>query len=266
MRAGAGPDGSSIERVAVVGTGLMGTSVALAAARAGATVSGWDADPATTARAAAVGSFAAAATLEEAVDGADLVVVCTPIPTIAASVVAALGATTDAIVTEVGSIMDSVAGQVVEGANAGDLPRFVPGHPMGGSERSGPEHASPSVLDGIVWVLSPTEASDPAAVEVLEAWVVRARRPSRPHARRPSRPPGGVRQPSAAGGLDGADEPGRHRGGGRTGDPPPGGRGVPRPHPACRLRPRTVVLDPAREPRADRAGDRPLRGAPPAAA
>ncbi len=171
MRAGAAPDGSSIERVAVVGTGLMGTSVALAAARAGATVSGWDADPATTARAAAVGSFTAAPTLEEAVREADLVVVCTPIPTIALSVVAALGATTEAIVTEVGSIMGSVAGQVVEGASAGDLPRFVPGHPMGGSERSGPEHASPSVLDGIVWVLSPTEASDPAAVDVLEAWV-----------------------------------------------------------------------------------------------
>jgi prephenate dehydrogenase len=42
---------------------------------------------------------------------------------------------------------------------------------MGGSERSGPEHASPSVLDGIVWVLSPGESADPAAVDALEAWV-----------------------------------------------------------------------------------------------
>jgi prephenate dehydrogenase len=42
---------------------------------------------------------------------------------------------------------------------------------MGGSERSGPEHASPSVLDGIVWVLSPDDGTDPAAVDALEAWV-----------------------------------------------------------------------------------------------
>jgi prephenate dehydrogenase len=42
---------------------------------------------------------------------------------------------------------------------------------MGGSERSGPEHASPSVLDGIVWVVSATEVSDPGAVQALETWI-----------------------------------------------------------------------------------------------
>jgi prephenate dehydrogenase len=172
MTAGVGSaDGSRIECIAVVGTGLMGTSVALAAARAGATVTGWDADPATTARAAAVGGFTAAATLEDSVLGADLVVVCTPIPAIASAVIAALTATSEAIVTEVGSIMETVTGQVLERASADALPRFVPGHPMGGSERSGPEHASPSVLDGIVWVLSPTAAADPDAVDALERWV-----------------------------------------------------------------------------------------------
>jgi len=160
-----------IERVAVLGTGLMGTSVAMAAARAGASVTGWDADPATTARAAALAGFTEAASLEEAVEGAHLVVVCTPIPTIAPLVAAALAATSDAIVTEVGSIMDPVSRQVAAEAAAEDLPRYVPGHPMGGSERSGPQHASPSVLDGIVWVVSATEESDPAAVDALESWV-----------------------------------------------------------------------------------------------
>jgi prephenate dehydrogenase len=171
MTGGAGPAPRSIERVAVVGTGLMGTSVALAAARAGASVTGWDVEPSTAARAAALGGFTGAATLEEAVVGADLVVVCTPIPMIADSVAAALSASTDAIVTEVGSIMDSVARQVAERSDERDLRRFVAGHPMGGSERSGPEHASPSVLDGIVWVLSATASTDPAAVEGLETWV-----------------------------------------------------------------------------------------------
>jgi prephenate dehydrogenase len=160
-----------VERVAVLGTGLMGTSVAMAAARAGGTVTGWDGDPPTAARAAARGGFAQASSLEEAVRGADLVVVCTPIPTIATLVAAALAATTEAIVTDVGSIMGSVSGQVASEAASQDLGRYVPGHPMGGSERSGPEHASPSVLDGIVWVLSATEASDPAAVAALESWI-----------------------------------------------------------------------------------------------
>jgi prephenate dehydrogenase len=158
-------------RVAVIGTGLMGTSVAMAAARAGASVTGWDDDPSTTARAAAIGGFAPSASLEEAVALANLVVVCTPIQAIAASVAATLAATTEAIVTEVGSIMEPVALQVIDRADRAELPRYVPGHPMGGSERSGPEHASPSVLDGIVWVVSATDASDPRAVEELEGWI-----------------------------------------------------------------------------------------------
>jgi prephenate dehydrogenase len=160
-----------IERVAVLGTGLMGTSVAMAAARAGASVAGWDADPATTARAAALGGFSLAASLEEAVEGTDLVIVCTPIPTIASVVAAALAATTTTIVTEVGSIMGSVSRHVLADAAPEDRPRYVPGHPMGGSERSGPEHASPSVLDGIVWVVSPTETSDLGAAQALENWI-----------------------------------------------------------------------------------------------
>ena len=160
-----------ITRVAVIGTGLMGTSVAMAAARAGASVTGWDADPSTTERAAAIGGFTPSVSLEGAVELANLVVVCTPIQTIAASVAAALAATTDAIVTEVGSIMDPVARQVADRADRAELPRYVPGHPMGGSERSGPEHASPSVLDGIVWVVSATDASDPLAIGALEGWI-----------------------------------------------------------------------------------------------
>jgi prephenate dehydrogenase len=44
---------------------------------------------------------------------------------------------------------------------------------MGGSERSGPEHASASVVDGIVWVLTPDDDADPLAVAALEAWVGR---------------------------------------------------------------------------------------------
>jgi prephenate dehydrogenase len=160
-----------IVRVAVLGTGMMGTSVAMAAERAGSRVTGWDADAGTAARAAARAGFAHAATLEEAVAAADLVVVCTPIPTIAPLVGEALAAAPTAVVTDVGSIMAPIARDVATHTPSEQLSRFVSGHPMGGSERSGPEHASPSVLDGIVWVIAEEDSSDPAALEALESWV-----------------------------------------------------------------------------------------------
>lgn len=161
----------TLRRVAVLGTGLMGTSIAMAAARAGATVTGWDVDPATSARAAAAAGFAGRPTLEAAVADAELVVICTPIPTIASVAAAALAAAPDAIVIDVGSIKGSVLREVAAAAAADDLPRFVPSHPMGGSERSGPEHAAPSVVDGIVWVLAPAEVTDPAAVQAVDRWI-----------------------------------------------------------------------------------------------
>jgi prephenate dehydrogenase len=160
-----------IRRVTVLGTGLMGTSVAMAAARAGAEVTGWDADPDTSARASQKTGFRVATSLEEAVEEADLVVICTPIPTIAPLVAAVLAAAPRAIVTDVGSITGPVAREVASRAGQEASVRYVPGHPMGGSERSGPEHASPSVLDGIVWVLSPDASTDPAAVAAIETWV-----------------------------------------------------------------------------------------------
>lgn len=162
---------TAAERVAVVGTGLMGTSIALAAARSGAEVSSWDVDEDVAQRAAEIAASRPAASLAEAVEGADIVVVATPIPIVATLVAACLVSSPGAVVTDVGSVKTALVREAIELTAAGDLPRFVPGHPMGGSERSGPEHASPSVVDGIVWAITPHDASDPAAVDTLEAWV-----------------------------------------------------------------------------------------------
>jgi prephenate dehydrogenase len=162
-----------IERVAIVGTGLIGTSIAMAAARAGCSVRGWDADPEVAARAAARSALGAAATLEDAVGEADLVVVCTPIDAVPATVVAALRASPDAIVADAGSIKSRVVAKVAELTRPGELSRFIGSHPMGGTERSGPEHASASVVDGIVWALTPTEATSAGTVAHLEAWIDR---------------------------------------------------------------------------------------------
>jgi prephenate dehydrogenase len=164
-------ESASIRRVAVVGTGLIGTSIAAAAARIGCDVTGWDTDPAVAAKAASQGSLVMHATLEDAVTGADLVVVAGPIGAVPELALRALAAAPGAAVTDVGSIKSGIIAAVGGRAAADELARFVPGHPMGGSERSGPEHASASVVDDIVWVLTPTEATDPAVTARVAAWV-----------------------------------------------------------------------------------------------
>ena len=161
------------ERVAVVGTGLIGTSVAMAAVRAGDQVRGFDTDPQVLRAAAERSGLVAAEDLAACVRGATLVFVCTPIPSVAQLVVEVLGAVEDAVVTDVASVKSHVVIEVEASAPTAGLSRFVPGHPMGGSERSGPEHASASVLDGIVWVVAPMPASDPAAVERLVSWIAK---------------------------------------------------------------------------------------------
>jgi prephenate dehydrogenase len=169
------PEGGSrpIERVAIVGTGLIGTSIAMAATRAGCAVRGWDADPDVAARSAARSGLDDAATLEEAVRDADLVIVCTPIEALAGSIVASLRAAPDALVTDAGSIKTHVVEGVAALADPADLPRFVGSHPMGGTERSGPEHAAASVVDGIVWAVIPTEETASETVTRLEGWIHR---------------------------------------------------------------------------------------------
>jgi prephenate dehydrogenase len=164
---------SSLERVAIIGTGLIGASIGLAAARVGCTVVAWDADSETLGVATASGALAAAASFDDAVRDAQVVVVATPIAAIAEQVRAALASAPQAVVTDVGSIKFPLVVEVAARADDAHRHRFVPGHPMGGSERSGPQHASASLVDGIVWVVTPTEVSDASMVEYLEGWVTR---------------------------------------------------------------------------------------------
>jgi prephenate dehydrogenase len=160
-----------VRRVAVIGTGLIGTSIAAASARVGCEVTGWDAEPAVSERAGARAGLEMARSFEDAVGDAELIVVATPIAEVPGSVARALTAAPAAAVTDAGSIKGGVTTSVADLASAGDLARFVPGHPMGGSERSGPEHASASIVDDIVWVLTPTSDTDPDVTARVEAWV-----------------------------------------------------------------------------------------------
>ena len=70
-----------------------------------------------------------------------------------------------------GSVKSHVMSRVGETADPANLDRYVGGHPMGGSERSGPGHASASVLDGVVWVLTPAPGVPESSVARLAAWV-----------------------------------------------------------------------------------------------
>jgi prephenate dehydrogenase len=156
-----------VARVTVVGTGLIGASVGLAAKLHGARVAGWDPDPDALAAAVERGALdEAPASLEAALGGAELVVVAAPIAALPAVVAAVLeAAPEDATVTDVGSTKASVV------AAAGGSPRFVGGHPICGHEARGAEHANGGIFAGATWLLTPTTQTDPARHRLVHGFV-----------------------------------------------------------------------------------------------
>jgi prephenate dehydrogenase len=145
-------------RVAVVGLGLIGGSVALAAReRAGAQVSGWDDDPAVRAAALERGAVEiAAASVAEAVADAEAVFVAVPVgalPTMVAQVLA--HAAPGCVVSDVGSTKRTIVAAVND-------QRFVGGHPLAGAETAGILHARADLFEGATWYLTP--ASDTSGV------------------------------------------------------------------------------------------------------
>jgi prephenate dehydrogenase len=154
-------------RVAIVGTGLIGASVGLAAKRGGAAVVGFDADRATAEVAAERGAVdEVASSLPEALRGTELAVVAVPVGQLAAQVRTVLEASGDACtVTDVGSTKAAVC------AAAAGSARFIGGHPVCGSEARGPEHASADLFEGATWFLSPLPQSEPGRYRVVHGFV-----------------------------------------------------------------------------------------------
>ena len=155
------------DSLAVVGVGLIGGSVGLAAKARAATrrVVGIGRNPDTLARAQELGAVDEFTTdLAAGVRSADVVVFCSPVDLIARQVREAAGyAMPGALFTDAGS----TKGTIVRDLD-GHLPdhvRFVGAHPLAGSERQGAEHASADLFAGRVCVLTPTASSDPKAVE-----------------------------------------------------------------------------------------------------
>jgi prephenate dehydrogenase len=154
-------------RLAVIGTGLIGASVGLAAKRAGATVSGFDDDEATAELALERGAVdEVKPTLAEALGGAELAVVAVPVGRLAAQVRTVLEASADdCTVTDVGSTKTAVC------EAAAGSPRFIGGHPVCGSEARGPAHATADLFEGATWFLSPLPHSDPTRYRLVHGFV-----------------------------------------------------------------------------------------------
>ncbi len=157
-------------RVAFIGLGLIASSMAHAIRRAGLAeiITG-------TARSAETRAIAREIALvdevydtaAEAVQGADLVVLCVPVgamEAVAREIAPHLGQ--GVTVTDVGSVkqavIDAVAPHLPEGTH------FIPGHPLAGTEHSGPRAGFAELFDNRWCILTPVEGCDPAALERLQ--------------------------------------------------------------------------------------------------
>lgn len=150
--------------VEIIGAGLLGTSVGLACRRAGLEVLLTDtiADHVRTAH----GLGAGRKRRED--DEPQLVVVAVPPDQLGAVVSEALDATAahGAVVTDVGSVKSAPLAEVIE--KGGDVSRYVGGHPMAGSERSGPLAGTAALFDGRPWALTPHDRATPESVALVE--------------------------------------------------------------------------------------------------
>jgi prephenate dehydrogenase len=158
-----------IERILIVGTGLLGASTGLALQAHGFTgaVIGWDRDPAMLQTALRRGALTSVAEDPmRAVKEADLILLAGPVLAIIEwmnRLAEVLGP--HQLVTDVGSTKQQITQAAAEHYNRPGRAGFLPGHPMAGKEVSGAEHAEAELFRGAVWLFTPTGplAPDPPA-------------------------------------------------------------------------------------------------------
>ncbi len=156
-------------KVAILGVGLIGGSIGLAARRrAGAHVCGYDPDPRSFGRRSNWGAVdETAPDLATAVAGAEVVFAAAPVGALADTVREALGCAGPAsVVSDVGSTKLALD-------EARRDPRFVGGHPLTGAETSGVAHAREDLFAGATWYLTPTPSTDEALYGRLRELVER---------------------------------------------------------------------------------------------
>lgn len=159
------PDHAEGSHIAILGVGLIGGSIGLAARERVASASkvvGWDPDSDALTEAVKLGAIdEAAESIEAACRGANLVILASPVGTLAANARAALAVVDeDAVVTDVGSTKRQIVAEI-------DDPRFIGGHPIAGAETSGVEHARADLFDDSTWFVTPTEQTTGTGLERL---------------------------------------------------------------------------------------------------
>ena len=165
------PARTSPARVIVVGTGLIGTSVALALRPRGVTVWLADSDPAAARLAADIG--AGTVLPGDVPDGpppggpADVAVLAVPPQAVAPTLARAQAAGLARWYTDVASVKSLPVRQAR--AAGCDMASFVPGHPLSGRERSGPAAARADLFLGRPWVICPDPPAPAAGLAAIEA-------------------------------------------------------------------------------------------------
>jgi cyclohexadieny/prephenate dehydrogenase len=160
-----------VDHLTIVGVGLIGGSVGLAAKvrDVAGRVVGVGRSESALARARSVGAIDSFTTeIAAGVEAADLVIVCTPVDRVADDVaVVAKAAKSTAIITDAGSTKSKIVADIAARLSPRG-PKFVGGHPLAGSEKKGAEHARPDLFDGRVVVVTPTGNADLAAAGRVE--------------------------------------------------------------------------------------------------
>jgi prephenate dehydrogenase len=159
-----------IQRLAIVGLGLMGGSLGLAAReRAAVThIAGFDPDEGARAAALARGCVdEATGDLATAVAGADLIALCAPVTELPAVLAELAELAPGATVTDIGSTKAGVVAAVPPSLRS----RFIGGHPLCGMETRGAQNARAELFEGATWYLTPLAETEPARVRDLHRLV-----------------------------------------------------------------------------------------------
>jgi cyclohexadieny/prephenate dehydrogenase len=165
-------DMPTVDTIALIGLGLIGSSISHACRRANAArvIRGFDLSAETRSIAVEIGLVDhIAASAAEAVAGADLVILCAP-PGAMAAIGAEIGPhlKAGAILSDVGSVKAAVACDL--GAVTPQAVHLIPGHPIAGTEQSGPRAGFADLFDNRWCILTPPDNADPIAIGQLTAF------------------------------------------------------------------------------------------------
>jgi prephenate dehydrogenase len=159
-----------IERIAIIGTGLIGASVGLALKAGGfkGGIVGWDASAEELRTALRMGAIDQALSKDDVYDPgiADVFVLATPVMAILDWMQPlAAGLHESQLVTDVGSTKREIAAMATKLFNQAGRARFLPGHPMAGKESGGAGLSEASLFRGATWLFTPVAAASPIEAE-----------------------------------------------------------------------------------------------------